>query len=440
MPATQPYRLSIAPDLEQFRPEIEHACLFLERCHFVARANESDTVLHYGANPLPGAIHVPAALFPHGVRVDARGIHPNRDALHAIEAGNGPAALFPGPVSSSPPDDRRLTYDALGFIFFMLSRIEERGSPERDRYGRFPYDAALVVRRHRAAAALADDAARDLACALTAENQPRNRTNYRVILTHDVDRLHGYHRPLEPLRQALGDIARRGRIDGAMRRLTDAYFAEAPWRSIRALMAASESTGHTSHFFFMGPSRDHMDSPYALRSPDLLRRIAHEIRDRGHGLGFHPGFQTAGNEKEWRKQRHGLEAIIGQPVREGRQHVLCYSPERTPDIWDDAGMMTDFTLAWPETPGFRNGTCRAHQAYSLVRRRTLKLEQVATAIMDFGLFGGKYRDLSIDDAMAECLPVIDTCRRFGGTLAILYHTGQTKPPHALFYDRLLETL
>src|SRR3546814_17244218 len=32
-----PYRLSIAPALEPFRPEIEYACDLLARCHFLRR-------------------------------------------------------------------------------------------------------------------------------------------------------------------------------------------------------------------------------------------------------------------------------------------------------------------------------------------------------------------------------------------------------------------
>ena len=130
--------------------------------------------------------------------------------------------------------------------------------------------------------------------------------------------------------------------------------------------------------------------------------------------------------------------MLGRPVREGRQHVLRYKAEVTPEIWSDAGMMLDLTLGWPEVTGFRSGTCRRHAAYSLVKRRSLTLEQVSTAVMDFGLFGGKYRDLTIEAALAEARGAIEACRRFGGALAILFHTGQRRPPVTTFYQRLLD--
>jgi hypothetical protein len=188
-------------------------------------------------------------------------------------------------------------------------------------------------------------------------------------------------------------------------------------------MQLSESHGLKSHFFFMGPSESSMDSPYVLRSPEILRTLAAEIAARGHVSGFHPGFETAMDPVEWRRQRDGLEAAIGRPVREGRQHVLRYDAAATPRIWSDAGMTLDCTLAYPEAVGFRTGSSRPHNAYDLVARRTLPLKQLSTAAMEFGLFGGKYADLALERAVSDTAWAADRCREFGGTLVLLFHTG-----------------
>ncbi len=433
-----PYRLSLDPALEAFRPEIEYVCDFFDSCHFVRREQDASLVLHYGAEAPAGAVTVPAALFPTSVRLADDGIHPERDELRRIEKNGGAARLLPPPEDGPTNRDNALGYDAIGLIFFMLSRIEERDSEERDSYGRFPYAASLAARAGRLARPLADQAARDLAAALTGEERPANRTRYRVVPTHDVDRLRGYHSVLEPIRNAAGDVLKRRRPGAAMRRLRDAYFAGEPWRSVRDLMAASERRGLTSRFFFMGPSVSPLDSPYAQTMQVLLRRVVDEIVERGHEVGFHPGFATATDADEWSRQRRGLEDVLGRPVDEGRQHGLQFDVERTPAIWAEAGMRRDLTLGYPERVGFRNGTCRAHAAYGLCERRPLKLETMSTAIMEFGLFGEKYRNLSVDEALAECAPAIESCRQYGGTLVLLYHTGQTRPPLRTFYERLLD--
>lgn len=426
------YRLSVSPALEAFRPEIEHACAFLERCHPLARDAGASTVLHYGPGAPAGAVPIPNLLFPRGVRLDTDGVHPIHGVLerHADRQVTG---LF-----SAPSQGPGLAYDALGLIFLLLTRLEERGHPARDRYGRFPRAAALAVRRTGAAGPLADEAARDVAAALFGRADPPLATSYAVHVTHDVDRLRGYHRLHEPLRQAAGDLLKRGRPGAALRRLVDGYAAGEPWRSVRAIMAASESRGLKSRFYFMGPSYHPMDSPYAASMPRLLRALGDEIAERGHVIGFHPGFETPSDPGTWQAQKAGLERALGRSVTEGRQHVLRYAAEDTPDIWNDAGMALDATLAWPEASGFRNGTCRRHAAYSLRRRRTLALDQVATAVMDFGLFGGKYRDLSVADALAEAKAANALCRRHGGTFAILHHTGQMRAPQRTFFERVLE--
>ena len=62
----------------------------------------------------------------------------------------------------------------------------------------------------------------------------------------------------------------------------------------------------------------------------------------------------------------------------------------------------------------------------------------ASAINEFCLFGGKYNNFTIDEALGECIDTINNCRRYGGELVILIHTGWPKDSIVLaFYDQLL---
>jgi Family of unknown function (DUF7033) len=418
MPDLQ-YRLSIAPMLERFRPEIEHACGFLDACYEIVRNDQSPRVLHYGDAPPAGAIAVPAVLFPVCVRIDRDGIHPEHTAL-------APAATAGRLLPTDPSTvENVFQYDALGLIFFLLSRLEERDHPARDRYQRFPVRAAHVPPEQGRLYPWADRAARDLAKAITGSAEPPQRTRYQIKVTHDIDTLKGYHRPLEPLRGAIGDVVKRVDPIGAWQRFRRGYLGGEPFSSMNRLMALSERHNLKSHFYYMGPSDDMMDSSYAMRWPLLTRKTADQIRARGHGLGFHPGFRTFNDASEWMRQRDGIEAIIDAPLREGRHHVLRYDCAITPRIWSDAGMLLDCTLAYPEVVGFRSGTCRAHQAYDLVARQSLPLKQISTAVMDFGLFGGKYRDLSVEQAVSDALWAAGVCRQYGGTYTLLFHSGQS---------------
>jgi hypothetical protein len=444
---TTPFRLSIAPSLEAFRPEIEFACLFLERCHPVNRQDTATRVLHYGPDAPSGAVHVPSVLFPNAVRLDDDGIHPRPQELERAETSALGAALLPPDLNNGAMSLRRstnpsLSYDAIGLIFHLLSRLEERGSTavERDRYKRFPFDASLLHRRARLDFPLADFAARDIAAALLEESEPAISTEYKVWLTHDVDKLRGYHRRRETLRKGIGELIFKRKPKAALRRMWRELQPGEPWQSSRHIMDLSERHGFTSRFYFMGPSDNPMDSPYVIDEPDVVRRLADEMVARGHTLGFHPGVHTRGNPEEWQRQKQGIEAVLGQSLTEGRHHGMLFQAETTWDIWNDGGMEMDCSLGYPERSGFRSGTCRAHQTYSLRRRKTLDLLEVPTPVLDFGFFGGRYRDVSVDEALAECQGIIDTCRNHGGDLMILYHTSQNWRPETTFYEQLLERI
>ncbi|RVU36749.1 hypothetical protein EOI86_16420 [Hwanghaeella grinnelliae] len=432
-------RLSTAPELQAFRPELDHVCRFLEAMFPLRFDDGAEVALHYGADaPDDAILTIPAVAFPACVTIGDKGdLLPNRKALEdltAMETGTTP--LFP-PAGETSAIEARLPYDAIGSIFVLISRLEEYGAETGDRYGRYTIEADLVARCGRYGEALADRAAWDIAAALL-NGTPEYTTRYDVIPTHDIDSLKGYHSVHEPLRWAMGDLIKRRSLSKAANRLREGYFSGAPWRSIEDLMAASENHGLKSRFYFMGPTLDPMDAPYAAKYPKLTGKVIRRIRQGGHRLGYHPGFQTWDDEEEWARQRRDLEALAGVPVLEGRQHVLHYKTGVTAEIWDRMGMDLDLTLGYPEKSGFRTGSAHAVPAYSLRQRKTLSLRQASTAVLDFGFFGGKYRSMSIDEALEECRAVIDQCKRYQGQFVFLYHNNQTTAPLWPFYNRLLD--
>ena len=429
------YRLSLAAELEVFRPEIEHALTFVEDGYLVCRDDGAARVLHYGPTPKPDALWVPSRVFPDGIVTDGDGVHPVREVLARLTAD--PAG---GLLPSGGTDGPALGFDAIGLIFLCLSRVEERGTATEDRYGRFPALASLLPTEQGRLPPWADRAADRLIAALTGQPRPSRRGDYTLWLSHDVDRLRTYHRRRELVRHAAGDVLRRGRPRAAVRRVAEAVGSGEPWASARRLMALSEGKGVPSRFYFMGPSRLSMDSPYALTMPRLLAALAGEITARGHVIGFHPGFGTGTDPALWRTQKAGLEAVVGRPVTEGRQHVLHWRAEATPAIWADNGMATDTTPAYPEITGFRSGSTRSHRAYDLRRRRTLSVRLLDTPVMEFGLLGGKYRDLTVDAALQEAAWAADQCREHGGTFSVLFHTGLQTGACWTFYERLLAEL
>ena len=435
---TRSYRLRVDPGAAAFQPEIDYVLSVLERHYPLRRVGPEQTdapVLHYGAAQDSADVAVPGVLFPGNVEVRrADGIFLLPGAVEGFLAADG--GLLPAAPDRGDPGGA-LSYDAIGLAFLMLSLIEERNCPALDRYGRYPAARTFAVRAGLHGVPLADRALEDIARRLLHPAAPSHVSIYEVVPTHDVDRLKAYHWLHEPLRYALGDTLKRGHPVRGLRRLS-AYGAGQPGRSFEWLMGLSERHGLTSHFYFMASSHNSMDSTYARHWPALMRRMAERARGRGHEVGFHPGFMSFDDAAEWRRQKADLERIIGGHVSEGRHHVLRYAADTTPRLWSDAGMAVDHTPSFPEVSGFRTGSTRRYPAFDLCRRRPLEVDLCSTAVMEFSLFGGKYRDLNVEQALAACRPLIAACRRYGGRFVILQHTGVAAPIVRTFYEQLLE--
>lgn len=57
--------------------------------------------------------------------------------------------------------------------------------------------------------------------------------------------------------------------------------------------------------------------------------------------------------------------------------------------------------------------------------------------MDFGLFGSKYRNLTLAAALDEAARVAGQCRRFGGALVLLQHLARPTPEVDQFFDSVI---
>jgi hypothetical protein len=412
------YALSIHSSLEKFRPEIEFVFKCLDYRFPLTRQTSAQRVLHYGPEPPHGAIALGSHLFPRAVVIGEHGVEVDRDALRAFALDSAQS-------------------DPVGLVFLLLSGIEERAPESPDRYGRMQFENTWLYQQGIYGTTPVDTALAQLASRLAPGVRARERSWPQLMPTHDVDRLRGFHRWHVPLREAAGDLVKRRSVNLARTRV-QSYVSGEPWRSVRRLMALSERFQLQSRFYFMGPSDEPMDSPYCLRDKRLLARVGTEIRQRGHVVGFHPGFTTPANPRLWHQQRTGLERVMGEQVLEGRQHVLRYEAAVTPRIWGDEGMLLDLTPAYPQQAGFRTGSAHFLPAYCLQERRTLDVLRGSTSIMEFGMFGGKYRDLDIDSALAEVEPVIRAAVAVAGHCVLLFHSGHQEARLWRFYELLLD--
>jgi hypothetical protein len=348
-----------------------------------------------------------------------------------------PDVLFGTPpeqwlTEASLPTLAALEQDVFGTAFYMLTRYEELGRPDRDAYGRFPAAASAAWREGCLSRPIVDERVDRLWEALHAawprlERKPRA---YEVVLTHDIDDPLAtlQHTPRDVVRQLGGDLVRRRDSRLAVRRVRSLLGDRRhdPNNTFDLLMDVSERHGLRSAFYFLA-HRDQVPrtGTYLFEDP-WVRGLIGRIARRGHEVGIHPSFPTYRDADLTRHEVERLRRVaeaegVEQNEWGGRQHYLRWANPDTWRNWEAAGLAYDTTLAYSEAAGFRTGTCHPYRAFDLRERRALDLREEPFQVMDVTLLSAM--GLSLDAARETTLAIAAQCRRHRGRLGILWHNN-----------------
>jgi hypothetical protein len=330
--------------------------------------------------------------------------------------------------------DLHLPIDIFGGIFFLLARYEEavEGAPF-DRFGRFPATASLACSESFLERPLVDEYVEILWSTLLRVRPGLRRRDHRyaVHASHDVDvPFLGCGVPMGRLvRGTAGDLLVRRSASQAVRRLASRFLRRTdidPGNTFEFLMDSSERAGVVADFYFMATDRTcPLDATYDLEDAEIRGLVA-AIHSRGHRVGLHPGFETfldaARTRDEFERLKQSCERLgVRQDRWGGRQHYLRWRNPDTWQNWEDAGLDYDASVGFADRVGFRAGTCREFPVFNLRTASMLSLREKPLVAMDRTLLDPAYMGLSPEDCLAKMGSLAATCRRFGGTLSILWH-------------------
>jgi len=303
--------------------------------------------------------------------------------------------------------------DLFASAFFMLSRWEEIVVKTRDMHQRFPAIASIAFKKDFLDRPIVDEYTwmlRQMLESLGCKQIFRQK-DFQFVLTHDVDALLKYQDWPHVLRTALGDIIKRRQIPAAFtriqeyRRICRKKMLD-PFDHFDGLMDQAEAIGLKAHFFFMSGSSCEYDrrTPYPIHHPKTLA-ILHNIHQRGHIVGFHPGYRTFRDEDLWQEEREKIQSVWPYPLQIGRQHYLRFQVPDTWQIWENQQMTIDSTCGYADCEGFRCGTGKSFSVFNVLTRRQLKLKEQPLIFMEQRSSGtGGYDSISpFEHRMPEIL-------------------------------------
>jgi hypothetical protein len=185
---------------------------------------------------------------------------------------------------------------------------------------------------------------------------------------------------------------------------------------------------------------DHVPGRHASR-----RATAYDVSDLSHWtdvlqkqgceLGVH-GIDSWHSADKGCEELAAIAAVTAAPTTGIRMHWLLQN-DGTPAALEQAGYSYDSTCGYNETVGYRAGTT---QVFRPAGAKTLL--ELPLHIQDGALFYPQRLDLSESDAHKRCQTLIDSARKLGGVLTLLWHDRSHGPERFWgdFYRRMVRRL
>lgn len=311
--------------------------------------------------------------------------------------------------------------DIFASSFFMLTRWEEYVNKSRDIHGRFPGKESVAYKTNFLQRPVVNEYCEFLWHLLEALgfNEPRRERSFKMNLTHDIDVIS--YRKRSKFIALSGDILKRANMTMAFQRMKY-LFLNNPYDTFDFLMDQSENAGIRSRFYFMAAasSQNKYEGDNYIDKKDFIT-IQQKIKDRGHVIGLHSGYDTYLNRDKWRKEKIRLEQAISGPVSEGRQHFLRFDIEQTPGIWEENGLILDSSMGYSDCVGFRCGTGDIYPLFDFINRKKRRVKECPLIIME-GVFKCDL-GMDLEEIEQHYRIYIESARKYKMLLTLLFHNS-----------------
>ncbi len=346
--------------------------------------------------------------------------------LHIPESGyfrNFEIEREPDTARHAVQENGEVEFDVFAAIFYILTRVEEYGTIERDVHDRFKADQSLLFRKGWIQYPIVDYWINELRDALSEQFncEIKNKDEYRFLSTVDIDHIYAYRKkpPGIVLGSMLKDI-----VSFQWGRIMDRFGAQDPYDTFEEIIDIHQSFYMNPVFFVLCADRGPFDKTFDHRHPDYIEKV--NYINKYYSVGIHPSYASALSTNMLQHEKMKLESVINEEIDRSRQHYLKFKlPESFRNLID-MGIGKEYSMGFHETVGFRAGTSRIHYWYDIEADACTRLKIYPFQAMDITL--KKYMNLDTDTAFEACKLIIDRIRDVGGVFSLIWHNSS-------FYSR-----
>lgn len=312
-------------------------------------------------------------------------------------------------------------FDIFSASFYLLSRYEEHLPFEGDEFGRFRAVESIAGKNNFLLYPIVDIWIQKLGNLLK-EKYPSlslKLNTFKSILTYDVDVAYKYagRSVWRNLGSILKDVLKGDTKNLKSRFQTYFKIKKDPWDVYDYLSQLIKSSGIPSVFFFLLGDKGPQDR--SLNSDNMLmKKLIRKISNRSE-IGIHPSFASNSNTKMVETEKRRLEKISGNDITKSRQHYLKLQFPKTYQQLLKEGIKEDYTMGYPEAPGFRAGTCFPFYYYDIKNEKVTDLKIFPVTVMEATFI--YYLKTNPEESLQKIINLIDEVDKVNGMFIPIWH-------------------
>jgi hypothetical protein len=324
------------------------------------------------------------------------------------------------PVFFQTSSDSDLPFDIFAASFFLVSRYEEYLEYQPDEYGRFRASSSIAFKNGFLRIPIIDLWTKELAKTFLKklQNLAFKRNEYKALLTIDTDEPFAYVG--KSLFRSIGGLFRD--IQNNEGHVGDRYRIVAkgekdPYEVFDYIIENIEKSNADVRFFFPVGDHSKYDKNPSWKN-EAYRKLINGIADK-YKIGLHPSFNAAVNFSLINTEAFRLKTILGKEIILNRFHYIrLFIPKSYLEI-HKTGIMEDYSMGYPDEPGFRAGIARPYYFYNVSDDQQTSLKIIPFQVMDATLY--KYKNLDPVASKEVILNLINEIKKVGGLFVSIWH-------------------
>ncbi len=321
---------------------------------------------------------------------------------------------------TSPAPD--LPFDLFSASFYMISRYEEYLTFKPDLFGRYPAKDSLAYKQNFLDQPVVDIWVRKLGQILKVRypELPVKKPVFSFISTIDVDQAWAYlNKGL--LRNVGGGLKFLSRADlkELQRRIgTLLNMRKDPFDTYNFIKEIHNKYSLRPVFFFQVGRYGKYDKNLHGENP-AMKRLIREL-NRVAEIGIHPSFKSD-QFHELEKEILTFKNIMENLPHKSRQHYIRLQFPKTYRNLLESGVKEDYSMGFPEMPGFRVGTAHPFRFYDLGEETETELTVFPFLLMDTCL--NEKLKLEPEQAVSLIMDFMTKVKKTGGNFIPLWHNS-----------------